>query len=310
MVQLTGETSVRLRILISVLIGAASGVFCWYILRHLRLGAADFTWTLRAARFLLERQSPYDTPLQQYPMTAAPFGIPFLWLPPEIAAGAFYGLSSALLAYGLSAHGYYRLFVFLAYPYWAGILTAQWAPLIMAAAFFPLLLPATLAKPQVGLPVTLTRLTRKGIVACVVLIAATLLLLPRWPLLWIGQFGHYEHFFPILALPGPLLALALFRYRERDAQFLLLSSIMPQRWFFDSFTLWLIPESRREILFTAALSWLPGIWRWYHMPGSYLEVGRWTVIFFYLPMLIVVMARAQLLRKKWSGDSRAESTSS
>ena len=66
---------------------------------------------------------------------------------------------------------------------------------------------------------------------------------------------------------------------------------MPQRWFFDAFILWLIPKSRREILFTAALSWGAGIWRWYHIPHSFAEVGRLTVLFMYLPMLAVILLR-------------------
>jgi len=66
---------------------------------------------------------------------------------------------------------------------------------------------------------------------------------------------------------------------------------MPQRWFFDSFVLWLIPQSRREIVWTVFVSWGAGIWRWYHTPHSFTEVGRWTVIFIYLPMLVVVLWR-------------------
>ena len=60
--------------------------------------------------------------------------------------------------------------------------------------------------------------------------------------------------FPILLWPGPLLVLALWKYRDRDARFLFLSALMPQRWFYDSLTLWLIPKSRREIVWTVFLS--------------------------------------------------------
>jgi len=38
-------------------------------------------------------------------------------------------------------------------------------------------------------------------------------------------------------------------------------------------------------------SWGAGIWRWYHIPHSFTEVGRWTVLFIYLPMLAVVLLR-------------------
>jgi hypothetical protein len=55
--------------------------------------------------------------------------------------------------------------------------------------------------------------------------------------------------------------------------------------------LWLIPQAPREIIWTVFFSWGAGIWRWYHIPLSFTEVGRWTVIFLYLPMLAVVLLR-------------------
>ncbi|HYM07107.1 MAG TPA: hypothetical protein VEU11_11150 [Terriglobales bacterium] len=281
----------RLRICISAAIGVASAAFCHFLLLHFHQGAGDFGWAIHAAQRLLAGQNPYDTPLEQYPLTAAFFALPFVGLRPEVAGALFYGVSSALLAFGLTRHGYHYLLVFLAYPYWGGLLAVQWSTLIFAGALFPLLLPVTMAKPQLGLPVALTHLSRRGVVACVAVVLITLIAMPRWPLPWLGQAKNYEHFFPLLVLPGPLLALALWRYRDRDAWFLVLTALMPQRWFFDAFILWLIPKSRREILFTAALSWGAGIWRWYHIPHSFAEVGRYTVLFIYLPMLVVILLR-------------------
>ena len=281
----------RLRICVSAAIGVASAAFCYFLLLHFHQGAGDFGWSIHVAQRLLAGQNPYDTPLEQYPLTAAVFAWPFVGLRPEVAGALFYGASSALLAFGLSRHGYHRLLVFLAYPYWGGLLATQWSTLIFASAFFPLLLPVTMAKPQLGLPVALTRLSWRGILACAAVALLTLVALPRWPLFWLGQLKNYEHFIPLLVLPGPLLALALWRYRDKDAWFLVLTAMMPQRWFFDAFTLWLIPKSRREILFTAALSWGAGVWRWYHMPHSFVEVGRFSVVFIYLPMLAVILFR-------------------
>jgi hypothetical protein len=283
----------RGRILVSLLIGAASAVFCWQLLDHFHQQAADFQWAIRAARYAMAGKNPYDTPLEQYPITAALFAIPFLRLPPSLAAASFFGISSALLAFGLTRQGYTQLIVFIAYPYWAAILTAQWSPLIMASAFFPLLLPATMAKPQIGLPVALTHLSRTGIGACILWALLSLALMPQWPRLWLGQWGHYAHFMPLVVGPGPLLALALLRYRQRDSWFLLLMSIMPQRWFFDALLLWLIPRSQRELLLTALFSWGAGVWRWYHSPSSFVQVGRWAVVFLYLPMLLVILFRSQ-----------------
>jgi hypothetical protein len=281
----------RRRIAVSLVIGCASGAFCWFLMQRFHQDAADFRWALHLAHGVLARQNPYDTPFEQYPLTAGLFALPFVRLQPELAAGIFWGLSSALLAFGLTRHGYTRLLIFLAYPYWAGVLTVQWSPIIAASAFFPLLLPLTMAKPQVGLPVFLTRLSWRGVVACIAVGLVSLAVMPHWPALWLRQAGNYQYFIPLLVFPGFLLALACVRYREHDARLLFLSALLPQRWFFDSFILWLIPQSRREIVWTVFFSWGAGIWRWYHIPHSYMEVGRITVILLYLPMLAVVLLR-------------------
>ncbi|HZQ96488.1 MAG TPA: hypothetical protein VFA67_15875 [Candidatus Sulfotelmatobacter sp.] len=298
----------RTRILVSATIGLAAGTFCWFLMKHFHQGAADLGWAIHLGQRLLAHQNPYDTPFEQYPLTAAVFGLPFLRLQGEVAAGIFWGLSSGLLAFGLTRNGYTRLLIFLAYPYWAGILAVQWSPLIAASAFFPLLLPATMAKPQVGLPVFLTRFSRRGLWACLAVAVASLIVMPSWPLEWWKQAGNYQHFFPLMVLPGPILLAAMLRYRDRDAQLLLLSALMPQRWFFDSFTLWLIPKSRREIVWTAFFSWGAGIWRWSHIPHTFTQVGRWTVIFLYLPMLAVVLLRGIARRKQGApgGESQSE----
>jgi hypothetical protein len=282
----------RKRITVAAVIGLASGTFCWFLLKHLHQNAGDFRWALHLAERLIARQNPYDTPLEQYPLPAAFVALPFVRVAPEIAAGIFYGIGSALLAFGLTREGYGRLRVFLAFPYWAGLLAAQWTALVTASAFFPVLLPATMMKPQVGFPVFLTRLSRRGLLACVFVAALSFAVLPQWPLLWLRQTHYYEHFIPLLDFPGPLLLLALLRYRHRDAWLLLLASLMPQRWFFDAFTLWLIPKTRRELVLTAGFSWGAGIWRWYHQPANFTEVGRLAVIFIYLPMLAVILFRS------------------
>jgi hypothetical protein len=283
--------AMRTRILISLAIGAVSGFLCWRILAHLNLGAGDFVWAIRNATYLLHVQNPYDSPLEQYPMTAAMVALPFVKLPGAVAGGIFYGISSALLAFGITRDGYVRLLVFLAYPYWAGMLVAQWSPLIAAASFFPLLLPLTMAKPQVGLPVALTHLSRRGLISCFGVLTLSIVLMPKWPIWWIHQWGGYQHFVPLLVFPGILVLLALLRWRNKDAQLLILAALMPQRWFFDAFILWLIPKTRRELLWTVVLSWVPGIWRWNHVPHNSTEVGQWSVMFLYMPMLAVILFR-------------------
>jgi hypothetical protein len=224
-------------------------------------------------------------------LTAALPAFPLLLFSPETAGALFFGISSGLLAFGLVRDNPTRLLIFLAYPYWAALMTTQWTPLLMCAAFFPLAFAFTIIKPQIGTPLALTNLSWNGVAAASVLFLVSLLLLPRWPLAWIRQLGGYSYFVPLLVLPGPLLILSLWRYRERDAWLLLLAAIMPQRWFYDLFVLWLIPKSRRTILATVACSWGIGLWRWFHTPHTVQQVGLWSLLGAYLPMLAVLLVR-------------------
>lgn len=284
--------SVHKRIAVALLVGCLSGFPCWAI--HGKPVANDFYWTLQAAHDLLTGHNPYDGGFQvaPYPLPAAIIGLPFAFLEARLAGALFFGASSALLAFGLSRDGYSRLLVFLAFPYWMALLDVQWSPLIMAGALIPWLLPATLAKPQIGAPVLLTRCNRHGLLACGLVLLASFLILPNWPVRWLAKAGSWPHFVPMFALPlGPLLLLALWRLRDPDVGFLLLTALTPQHWFYDSFILWLIPKDRREILATAALSWGAGIWRFYVTAHSWNEVGSAAISWIYLPMLGVVLLR-------------------
>jgi hypothetical protein len=291
MLQLKANLRMRTRIIAATVVGLISGTYCWLWLQRAHHGAGDFMWAIWAAQDLLAGRNPYNRPMQLYPLTCAIFGLPFVWMRPAVAGGIFYGISSALLGFGVSRHGYHRLLIFFAYPFWAGLLEAQWGPLIMASAFIAPLLPATLAKPQLGVPMLLTVPTRRGLIACVALTLASFLLFPGWLAQWISHLHLYARFVPVLVFPGPLLVLALLRYRHYGGRLLIMAALMPQRWFYDAFILWLIPKSRREIVWTVFFSWGAGVWRWYHIPHSFTEVGRWTVVSIYLPMLVVVMLR-------------------
>lgn len=283
-------------LVVAAIIGIVSGSLCWTFLHHFNLGGADFSWAYRAARALISGENPYaNTPIGTipYPLPAALVALAFAPFPPEVAGALFFGASSGLLALGLIRQHPERLLIFLAYPYWAALITAQWTPLIMCSAFFPFALAFCVTKPQIGAPIALTNLSRSGIAAAALLLTVSFVLQPRWPLEWIPQIRGYQHFVPLLVMPGPLLALALWRWRDRDALLLLLVCALPQRWFYDSLILWLIPKTRKGILATVACSWVVGIWRWYHVPHTMHQIGLWCVVGFHIPMLIVILTRPQ-----------------
>ena len=149
-----------------------------------------------------------------------------------------------------------------------------------------------MAKPHIGLPVALTNLSRRGVLLSLGGIAISIAVMPSWPQRWFSQLGGYQHFFPVLVFPGVFILLAGLRYRERDARLLLVASLVPQRWFYDPMILFLIPKTRRELIFTLGISWIVGVWRWFHNPHSMAQVGLWSVLGFYLPMLAVVLFRS------------------
>ena len=78
----------RLRILTSVMIGFASGIFCWFLLSHFHQGAGDFRWAIEAAQDLLAGRNPYSESQRLYPLPAAWFGLPFVKISPTIAGRA------------------------------------------------------------------------------------------------------------------------------------------------------------------------------------------------------------------------------
>jgi len=284
------------RIRISVLIGVISGSFCWFGSRGRpevpgwANRAGDFGWAILAAQDLWHGRDPYYRPFGRevvpYPLPAALLALPVSWIRPDLGGAFFFGLSSALLAAGLLTQGKSALWVFISYPYFAALQNTQWAPLIMAAAFHPFLLLVTLAKPNIGLPVGLTRFSRKGLAPAAALLLSSLLLYPQWPFRWLTQVGGYQSFVPMFTFPGVFLLLALCHWRSESGRLLLLSSLVPQRWFYDSLILWLVPKTGSQHLMTAVFSWLCFA-GWMFFPRTLKNVALSVVLFAYLPMLVV-----------------------
>ena len=297
------------RVRISLLIGIISGLFCWVGSRGRpevtgwANRAGDFGRAILAAQDLCNGRDPYDRPFARevvpYPIPAALLALPVSWLRHDLAGALFFGLSSALLAAGLLRKGNGALWVFLSYPYFAALQNTQWAPLVMAAAFHPFLLPVTLAKPNIGLPVLLTRWSKTGLFAALALLLCSLLVYPQWPLRWLSQVGGYQSFVPLLTFPGFLLLVALCRWRSDSARFLLLASVVPQRWFYDSLILWLIPKKGWQYLMTTAFSWLSFV-GWMLFPRTIENVGLSVVLFAYLPMLVVESVNGPPLTQSFS----------
>ena len=302
---ITGAANSRsLRVCASIGIGIVATGLCWLVLNAHgpsigtsgeAIYGGDFGWIYNAAREFLQGVDPYRHPPAKdyapYPFPALVFAMPFLVLPPVIAAAVSFGISSGLMAYGLSAHGWIRLLAFTCCPYWIALQWAQWTPLIVAAAFFSFLAITVCIKPQIALPVVLTHLNKVAIISAFSLLALSLILYPSWPWRWLKSLSGYQAYCALLTIPGPLLLLAFKRWRDPDARLLLLASIFPQRWLYDGLILWLIPKTRKEFLYTALASWAALAWLLLRNTDSLIERGAVLTLSFHVPMLITILRR-------------------
>ncbi|MFQ3663867.1 MAG: hypothetical protein SNJ69_15950 [Chloroflexaceae bacterium] len=238
------------------------GLFFLIGLQHLFEGPGDFNWALNTARALIAGEDPYafepSALLVPYPLPVVLFGLPLSGLPDHLAARLFFGISSGLLAYGIARSGeWWRLLIFITPTYLYAFMFAQWSPLIAASWFIPALAPLlVLVKPHIALPVALNRLNRWGLLLAAVVLLGSLLLYPTWPWRWLAMTGEYEFIIPVLTLPsGPLLFLALLRWRDDRARLLLGMSILPFRGTYDLTALWLVPGTGLQMMVLVILSW-------------------------------------------------------
>jgi hypothetical protein len=265
----------RQRILAAFLIGFTAGFICYLRLEHRSQMAADFTFSWRAAWYLLDGQNPYqaiqpqgDFPFQTYfyyPLPAALVAMPFAFLPPYLAGALFFGISSGLLAFAIIGEGWKHVAIFLSAPYWVALSVAQWSPLIVAATLLPWMQWLLVCKPNIGVAGFLYRPTRIGIIGGAIFLAVSIAVLPSWPLDWLEITRSLEgHPPPVFILPfGPLLLLALVHWRRPNGRLLLGLSFLPQLLFFyDQLLLMLITPDLKLGLLYAGISWIAYlIWR-------------------------------------------------
>jgi hypothetical protein len=266
----------RIHLAIAFLIGLSTGIL--YV-QHIG-SLQDLHWPVNAARRLMAGEDPY-TPIENtWPvnlMTTVLIVLPLSWLPDGVIAALFVGLASSLLVWGILRSGNpYVLLVFLSLPYMSALHYAQWSILIGAVWYLPALLPLTLAKPQIGIPVALAhwRWRRGTIVIATLLVATTFLVYPTWIGAFLSQIGSYDGRIPATVLPfGPFLLLLALRWRNPQAQLLLLLALMPQRAYYDLLLPLLAAPGPVSLLMAVIGSWAvqDAAWSWI-VPGIYLPL--------------------------------------
>ncbi|MBX0331038.1 hypothetical protein K2Z83_25630 [Oscillochloris sp. ZM17-4] len=295
-----GDGRGRARLAGALAVALASAALAYLRLTGAGVLAADFTWAWRGAQILLAGQNPYAlirpegaypfNDFLYYPLPALLIAAPLAWLSGPLAGAIFIGLSSGLLCWGLLRDGSHRLILFASPPYLYALISAQWAPLITAAALLPGLAFALAAKPNLGLPVLVAYPTRRRLLLFGATVAASLIVLPSWPMDLAGQISSHLNYVPLISWYGPLVLLALPFWRAAPARLLLAMAIMPQRLLYDQLALWLIPQTPRQSLLLTLAAWAGVIL------GLALGWGEAALVCTYLPALGCVLweRRAQI----------------
>jgi hypothetical protein len=300
----------RARSTVALLVGLAAGLFSGALAA--RPGAVpDLVYPLTAARLFLEGTNPYvamtgevgaappfDEPLF-YPFTTVLAVLPLSRLPLPLAAGLFFGLSTALLAFVVTRDGLWRLHLFASAPFVVAASVGQLSPLVMVMALVPTAGFLAALKPNLGLALWAWRPTWRAVLACAAFGLASLVLLPTWPSNWLEtirqDLGQRHHQIPLLHWGGGGIALLLAvpAWRQAGARLLLVMGFIPQALFFyDQLPLWLIPRTRGEsIALTACSQVAMLLWFLLREPGDSVVRSAYPYVMalLYLPALILVL---------------------
>jgi hypothetical protein len=272
---------------------------------------SDFSPLWFSARSMMSGLNPYeligpgkafDFPWPEYyPATAFVVAYPFSWLPEALASALFVGISSFLLAYGVTRDGWYRLPLFLSASYVIGARAAEPTALLAASLCLPALAATYAMKPNLGLALLASSLSSKSYRAAVVggvaLLVLSFVLIPSWVPNWLSIAGtSRQHDFPILQWGGPLVLLGLSRWRRPEARLLVALACIPQTvYWYEGLYLLLIPATFRESLLLSFISSMGFIAErslvGWNPDANFRYAADFVVLFLFLPALIMVLRR-------------------
>jgi hypothetical protein len=281
---------------------------------HGRSGrTSDFALMLAAAESWLKGLDPYvvlgagrdqswSFPLV-YPFTAVLFAVPFTLIP--FPDALFTGASISLWSWAVlrSPRFYPALWMIPTFACVHVVRMSQWSALLTAAALMPSLGFLLTCKPTIGAALWVAYPSRTSLIGGAAFIMLSLALAPSWPWGWIATLGEVPHVIPPIAYAGgPLLLLALLRWRLPEGRLLAAFACTPQTLaFYELVPLFLIPRTHREGIILAVGSWV-GLVAAYSVSFPNLDpmarymaerasMGNWIVWTTYLPCLVMVLLR-------------------
>lgn len=300
------------RAIIAIIVGVGSAVASMQIGPYRPGATSDLRWAWEGARALLHGLDPYTSigaegplpgiaPNLWYPMPAVVVCMPLARLPLAVANAVFVGVSGAFLAWALSrsVDGAHRLFVFGSAAWFVVLQNAQWSGLITAAGLVPSLGFLLACKPSLGGALMVAYPSRRSVWGAALFVLVTVVIWPWWIPEWLASLRTAEHIkAPVTRFGGPLILLALLKWRRPEARLLAVLACAPQTPnVYEAVPLFLIPATWIE---SSALLVLTGIvyYRVQTAAGlfpdmmAYLDAtGQAMLIALYVPCLVMVLLR-------------------
>jgi hypothetical protein len=296
------------------LCAAAAVLIGWISYAGVGLGgnrSSDFAQIWFGARALIHGESPYplvgpgrafDWPFPLlYPLPAVMVATPLALLPLRLADALFIAVGGFVLAWAVTRQRLLsaQWWVFGSVAFKAALGVSQWSPLLAGAAAVPALGFVFACKPTIGAALWAAYPSRRALFGAAGLMAVSLLVLPNWPGEWLRGLTSVRH----IAAPvqhvwvgGPLVLLALLRWRRPEARLIAALACVPQSMFFyEAVPLFLVVRRWYEGLALCLLSWVAALRPYPAREASYdawvWGAGDNIVLWMYLPCLVAVLCR-------------------
>ena len=298
------------RIAFALCVAITAALLAWIVWSRPQPQASDLAPIWASARALLHGQDPYeavgpgrafDTIYPQiYPMTAIVTVAPLALLPLRWADPIFVGLGFGLFAWAITTKRLVTpaLVALVSLGALMTLQTSQWSLLLTAAALVPGLGCLLIAKPTIGLALFAAFPRWKAALGCGLLFVLSTLIWPAWIGEWRATLASAPHVVPpITRKVGPLVLLALLKWRRTDARLLLGLACIPHTTApYETIPLFLIPETWLQAWALWTLALLAFVAQWATGPYSSQEAywasgAQWIVALLYLPCLGMVLSR-------------------
>jgi hypothetical protein len=305
------QASLRMRRLaLALCVAVTASVLTLSVWNRPQPKASDLAPIWASARALLHYQDPYeavgpgrafDTDFPQiYPMTSIVTVTPLALIPLRWADALFVGLGFGLFTWAVTTKQLVTpaLVALVSLGALMTLQTSQWSLLLTGAALVPGFGWLLIAKPTIGLALFAAFPRWKTAIGCGALLVLSTLIWPTWIAEWRATLVSAPHVIaPITRRVGPLVLLALLKWRRADARLLLALACVPHTTApYETIPLFLIPQTWPQAwgLWTLALVAYVA----QSMTGPYVSQAaywasgaEWIVALLYIPCLVMVLFR-------------------